>query len=196
MPFQNPTPPLSPNDYYLGPNGGTLGYCAAETMPRWALSGNFGLGNGTLELIACYIPANTLITKLGFVCGGTSANGPTHTWLGLYDSNRNQLAMTADQLSAAVTTNTAYAFNIATTAAGAASSFTTTYSGLYYIGVMSAASTSPFNIYGESNTSIAVNAIAPIAIGTSDTTQTTVPAFPHQAIALTVVSGCGFLYAA
>jgi hypothetical protein len=196
MPFQNPTPPLSPNDYYLGPNGGTLGYCAAETIPRNA-TGNIttvSTGNGTLYLAACYLAAGTLVSRLGWL-SQNAAVAPLHQWLGLYDLNRNQLAMTADQGSAAIANTTQYSYPIATIAAGAATSFTTNYTGLYYLGILLNATTTNATCAGQASTA-AFAAMPPILSGSSDTVQTTVPAFPHQATTITPAASLPYLYAA
>jgi hypothetical protein len=53
------------------------------------------------------------------------------------------LARTADQTTAAWAANTIKTLAIAQATAGSASSYTTTYSGLHYLGVMIKASTNP-----------------------------------------------------
>ncbi len=139
--------------------------------------------SGTLYLTACYIPKGFSVAQISFVCGGTAAGVPTHWWYGLYNSSRVQLAVTANQTSAAYSTFSVHTLAIATTAAGASSTFLTTYSGLYYIGWMMAATTVASNLGGNSQSSIV--GIAPISAGTSSTGQTTPPAFPFTAAVIT-----------
>ena len=188
----------NPETYYTGPAGGTLGYCAAETAPRSLFTSGATLGtSGTLLMAAVYIAQGTPVTKLAWMTGDAVGITSTHQWLGLYDSNRNQLAVTADQGSAPIALATFYQYPIATTAAGAATSFTTTYSGLYYIGYVQVAATpaayaSPASFGGQA----ALFTIPPIIYGSSDTGQTTPPGFPHTATALTALAQVPYLSAA
>lgn len=128
---------------YTGPAGGTSGFCLAETFPRWNGYEDLAIPSGDLVLTAVYLPAGVTMSKLGWVSGATAAVTPTHQWMGLYDDKFNQLATTADGTTSAIAAHTAYQYDIAETASGAASSFTTTYSGRYYIGILVVASTMP-----------------------------------------------------
>jgi hypothetical protein len=138
--------------------------------------------SGTLYLRACYIPQGYSVGHISFISTGTAVVTPTHWWYGLYNSSRVQLAVTADQTtSAAYTTYALHTLAIATTAAGAASAFVTTYSGLHYIGFLMAAATVAVNY---SDGTVGGLILAPILGGTSDTAQTTPPAFAHTAGAI------------
>lgn len=169
---------------YLCPSG-----ALAETYPRSGspIASAIFLTSGQLYLTAIALPAAAVISSVTFSSGSTAASSPTHWWYGLYDSNRVQLALTADQLTAAFPATTPKTLAIATVAAGSASTFTTTYEGLYYIGFMMAA-TSTCSLAGTA-VSNQVGAISPALGGSSDGSQTTPPAFPHTATALTVTSG-------
>jgi hypothetical protein len=125
-----------------------------------------------------------VIANLGWVSGTTAGAGLTHQWLGLYNSSRVQLAVTADKTSTAIAASTNYNWPIATIASGASGTFTTTYAGLHYIGLLVTSSTTQPNI--SAFTTIAgANGLAPILAGNSDTAQTTPPAFAHTAGAIT-----------
>lgn len=154
-----------------------------ETIPRILhLNTTTTLTSGTLLLVALVLPANEVISTIWWTSASTGATSPTHWWFGLYDNNRNQLAVTADQTTTAWAATTTKTLNIATTAAGAASSFTTTYEGLHYLGLMMAATT-PINLCagGQGGN---LGLLSPTMSGGTDTSQTTPPAFPHQAASI------------
>jgi hypothetical protein len=156
----------------------------AESFPRTASAASTTITSGTLWLAPIALPANVAIGHLAFISSSTGAVAPTHWWFGLYDKSRVQLATTSDQGSAAWGSFTLKSLAVATTAGGAASSFTTTYSGLYYVGMVMAATT-PVNLLGVNVSQSIFGTTPPILGGTSDTAQTTPPAFPHTAGAIT-----------
>lgn len=133
--------------------------------------------SGSLLLVAIALPANEVISNIQFVSATTAATSPTHWWFGLYDQNRVQLAVTADQTTTAWAVTTVKTLNIATTASGSASSFTTTYEGLYYLGLMMTASTTITLVAAGQGG--AVGLLSPTLSGNTDTGQTTPPSFPH-----------------
>lgn len=152
-----------------------------STVPRIGpLATSQGCVSGTLYLLLIALPAGYPVGHIGFFTQNALAS-PTNCWFGLYDLNCVQLALTADQGSAAWAGLTLKSLAIATTAAGAASSFVTTYSGLYYLGIMIKASTPGSLVGGYFNTNPASKA-PPIVNGFSDTVQTTPPAFAHTAL--------------
>lgn len=166
---------------------------SSETYPR-ALQITSSLSaftSGTLAMQAIYLGVGTVVSNLNFNNMTTAAGSPTHWWMALYDRNRNMLARTADQTTGAIASNTTITKAIAATAAGAVASFTTTYSGLYYIGIMIAATTVPTPEGRAAGGGNSRNQ-SPILNGNSDTGQTTPPSFPHTAGAIT--SG-GIIYA-
>ncbi|MEH0431293.1 right-handed parallel beta-helix repeat-containing protein [Streptomyces stelliscabiei] len=97
--------------------------------------------SGTLYLVPIWLPKGLVISNLAFVSGGTAASVPTNWWFTLHNSAKVALARTADQTTTAWAANTIKSLAIAQTTAGAASSYTTTYSGLHYLGVMIKATT-------------------------------------------------------
>ena len=170
-------------DSYLA-SSGTLG----ETIPR-AGQMNSPLSPTTqiLTMTAMLLPAGVTIGHLATGNSTTAANTPTNWWFGLYDNNLNQLAVTADQTSAAWAGSTWKSLAVATIASGASSTFTTTYTGLYYFGFMMKA-TAVVNILGVLQNATTLIGQAPILAGTSDAAQTGPPAFPHTATALTPIT--------
>ncbi len=117
---------------------------------------------------------------MGFVSGGTAAVTPTNWWFSLHDSTRKALARTADQLTAAWAANTAKSLAIAQTTAGTATSYTTTYTGLHYLGIMIKATT-VCSIIAEGSIPDTLASISP-GFGGTDTGLSTPP----------TVSGTGF----
>ncbi|MDX2538575.1 right-handed parallel beta-helix repeat-containing protein [Streptomyces scabiei] len=97
--------------------------------------------SGTLYLVPIWLPKGLVISNLSFVSGGTAVATPTNWWFTLHNSAKVALARTADQTTAAWAANTAKTLAIAQTTAGAGSSYTTTYTGLHYLGVMIKATT-------------------------------------------------------
>ena len=125
-------------DYYM--RSSTI---LGETISRQGqINSAYSMVSGTLQMTAMYLPANVTVGHLA-TCSSAAITTPTHWWFGLYDSNRVQLAITADQTTTAWAANTYLPLAIATIALGASATFTTTYTGLYYFGIMVAASGSP-----------------------------------------------------
>jgi hypothetical protein len=162
--------PVGVNDMgelFLAPNG-ALG----QTMPRrTATSTTIGPTSGTLYLQAIFIPAGLSIGHISFTTGTTAKTGGTHGWYLLTDSSYIVRAVTADQTDPATiwgTINTSY--SIATQAA-----YVTTYSGLYYVGVMVAESAGTMPTFTGGSGFGNVNGLSPILVGTAGSAQTTPP---------------------
>jgi len=166
---------------YLGPTG-----AIAETMDRASTTFAYAsVASGTLYFSALYLPVNTVVSNLNTVTGSTASSGVAHNWMCLCDNNRNLLAISADNTSADLTANTLETYAIANVAAGAATSFTTTYSGLHYVGFMIATGTTQPTIQGQTDLSSTMMGLAPKLCGTSDTSLTTPSTFPKQFTAIT-----------
>jgi hypothetical protein len=165
---------------YVPPSGVVF-----ETTPRQQCVGGTATTSGTLTLIGINLPINFVVSNLYFR-STSAANTPTNSWAALFNSSRLMLACSADQTTTAWASNVTRTFAVATTASGSASSFTTTYSGLHYVGIMNKATTVPtlirttgdINFLGE----------APVLCGTSSTSQTSPPSFPFTAAAITAVA--------
>lgn len=175
---------------YAGPLSANLGETGiiAETMPRETcpeVNQTIPTASGTLFMQAIYLKAGQIVSNISIWSASTAAGTPTNCIFGLYDSNRNLLAQSANQ------TTTAWAANTERKLA-----MTTPYrvptSGVYYIGFFITATTIPTCKGGTSKTSGSLAAAAPTLHGTSTTGLST--ALPNPAAAIT--GGLVPLYAA
>jgi hypothetical protein len=132
------------------------------------------LSSGRLSLQAIYIPAGVTVNSISFWSATTAAGTPTNQLFGLYDNNLNLLRSSNND------TTTAWAANSRKTIA-LTSAFTTTYSGLYYLGIMVTATTVPTLKGNTAKVGGQLNAGAPSMGGTSNTGLTT--ALPATATA-------------
>lgn len=134
--------------------------------------------SGTVYLTAIVLAQGLLVANVSMVTGtGTLKTGGTHGWYCLADSGLVVRAASADQTDAATkwgTASTVYTLPMA-------NAYTTTYTGLYYVGVMVAnsAGTQP-NIVSAASLATGIVSIAPVLSGPSSggtgTGQTTPPA--------------------
>jgi len=125
------------------------------------------LTSGTVYAFAMPIEANLTISNMTMVSLTAEATG-THAWVGIADSNRKVLGISADNTGAAY-----FAANTAVTTA-IATPFTTAYTGLYYGFVCVVASgTMPTFAASTAMANAAVSAVAPVYCGTALTSQTT-----------------------
>lgn len=150
--------------------------CGSATTPT----------SGTLYLVPIWLPAGLSVSAIAFVSGTTAAAGLTACWYSLHDSNRVAVARTADQGAAAWAANTVKSLAIAQSTAGTASSYTTTYTGLHYLGVMIAGTTLP-NLIGEGAVS-AVSGTSP-GLGPTNTGQSSPPTVTAGAFTAAAFSG-------
>ncbi len=125
------------------------------------------LSSGRLSLQAIYLPAGVTITSISFWSATTAAGTPTNQLFGLYDINLNLLRSSNND------TTTAWAANSRKTLS-LTSTFTTTYSGIHYLGIMVAATTVPTLKGNTAKVGGQLNAGAPSMGGTSNTGLTTV----------------------
>lgn len=142
---------------------------------------------GTLTMVGVWLPAGYPVGHLAFSSGSVAAVTPTHWWFSLHDSSRVMLAVTADQTSTAWAATTVKSLAVATIASGAAASFTTTYSGIHYVGFMMTAGTLVNLVNVAINNTLATTQ-TPALVGISSASLTTPPAFPFTAAALTATS--------
>lgn len=137
------------------------------------------LSTGRMSLQAIWLPAGVTISSISFWSATTAAGTPTNQLFGLYDINLNLLRSSVND------TTTAWAANSKKTLA-LTSTFTTTYSGLYYVAVMVTATTVPTLKGNTAKTGGQLGAAAPSMGGTSTTGLTT--ALPATAAALGTVT--------
>lgn len=168
----NATPPPPPL-LALAPSGATgqtfdRGMCASYTT---------ALVSGQSYVSAIPLPGGLPITNLGVLVGSTGFATVTHGWLALLDSARVVLAVTADQTSSFGSVSTALPLPIA-------GSYTTAYSGLYYLAVCVVAGT--MGVLSIANQPLNVaNTTPPILAGTSTGSLTTPPAVSSTMGAIT-----------
>jgi hypothetical protein len=135
---------------FTGGPAGSLKSTIAQTIP-WEMCSTGGppaLSSGTMLLSSIYIATGQIISNINFISSNTAESGGSHLWFALYDDGRGsstagQLALlgqTADQTGAA-----AFGAN-ANLGLSLLTPYTTTYSGIYFIGAMCVATTTPFLI--------------------------------------------------
>ena len=159
----------------------------AETIPRNITPSvnTAALTSGTLFMQAIYLKAGTIVSNISFCSATTAGATLTNQLFGLFDGNRNLLASTNNDGATAWAANTIKTLNIA-------APYTIQTTGLYYLGIMVAATTVPTLAGGAALTNAALHGTAPILHGNSTTALTT--ALPATAAAITVgttsVWGC------
>jgi hypothetical protein len=136
-----------------------------------------------LTLSAISIPADTVINNFNYVTGTTAAITPANQWAALFNASRVMLAVSADATTTAMPASTVTTYPVATIAQGAATSFTTTYTGLYYVGICVVAGTQP-TWQGYTGTATDTT-IPPILAGSSTGSLTGPPTFPTTAGTIT-----------
>lgn len=177
-------------DYtYAGPPTSNLGITGtlAETMPRETCPEvNTTAGaSGTLFMQAIYLKAGQLVSNITIASATTAIGTPTNQFYALYDANRNLLAQSANQTTAAWAANTVRTLAMTTP-------YRVPTSGLYYIGLLQVATTIATIKGGTAKTGGQLAAAVPILHGTSTTGLTT--ALPNPAAAIT--AGTASIYAA
>lgn len=143
---------------------------------------------GVVYMVPIMLPGGVTIGHLNFFSGTTAASTPTHFWMALCNGSRVMLACTGDQTSTAIAASSLFSLAIATTAAGAQTTFTTTYAGLYYVAIMITGTTIPTTAGTVPPLSVTTATGVGVTTGSSATTgQTTPPTFPTTFGAITAV---------
>lgn len=132
------------------------------------------LSTGRLSLQAIWLPAGVTLSNITFWSATTAAGTPTNQLFGLYDSSLNLLRSSVNDTTTAWAANSRKTLNLTST-------FTTTYSGIYYVGIMVTATTVPTLKGNTAKTGGQLGAAAPSMGGTSTTGLTT--ALPATAAA-------------
>ncbi len=159
--------------------------CIAETVPRTAgaFTTSLSLTSGSLFMVGIWLPARTTITTISIRSGSTSLSGGSHAWAALFDSSRGFLAQSTDDTAPAWTGSTVKTFTLSTP-------YTTTYEGLYYIGLSLVATTMP-TLSALAITNAVLN-LTPIVCGPTSDSGLTATA---PSIATAPVPGAGIPYA-
>jgi hypothetical protein len=143
------------------------------------------LSSGRLSLQAIWLPAGITINSISFWSATTAGATLTNQLFGLYDINLNLLKQSNNDGA------TAWAANAKKTLA-LPTPYTTTYSGIYYLAIMVAATTVPTMKGNTARTDGSLEAALPSMGGTSNTGLTTsLPATANApAKVTTTVWGC------
>ena len=153
----------------------------AETFDRnYVAEANTGaLASGTLFMQAIWLTAGQVLNWISFSSASTAAGTPTNQLFGLFDLNRNLLATSVNGTSGAWAANTVKTLQLT-------APYTVTTTGLYYIGIMVAATTVPSLKGSTALVASQLHGTAPILNGTSSTGLTT--ALPNPAAAISVTT--------
>lgn len=156
-----------------------------ESMPRANVNGDIAaLATGQLTLFACYLPAGTKVSSITLVSGATPLNTGVNQWFALYDNALGKLAVTVDDTNVAWGATTAKTLSL--------TPFTTTYSGLHYIGVMVKATTPP-SLAGAAVQG-GITALIPKLAGLSTAGLTNPASAPNPAAAITSFGATIYAY--
>jgi len=160
--------------------------CKAETFPRHLVPevNTSLLSTGRLSLQAIAIREGELLTSISFWSATTAAGTPTNQIFGLYNNTLALLRGTNNDTTTAWGANTRKTLNLTST-------FTTTYTGLYYLGIMVTATTVPTVKGYTARTGGQLNAAAPSLGGTSNTGLTTALPDPANAPGTVTTSAWG-----
>lgn len=151
----------------------------AESVPRTLAGVNIAaVTSGTMVMQAIWLPAGVTINNLITHSGTTASATQTNRWMALYDQNRALLRQSADQTTTVLAANTLWTAPI--------TAYTTTYSGIYYIGILTAATTANSLIGVTAAGNAAIRGQAPILTGTSTASLTTTAPATAAAITATV----------
>lgn len=93
---------------------------------------NTSMTSGTLYLHAIDLPQGFKVSSISWASGSTALSnggGSPHYWVALYDSSKNLLASSTDDVAATISANSVKTTTLT-------SAFTTTYAGKHFIGVM------------------------------------------------------------
>ena len=174
------------------PTGSGLGTHIAETVAPAAATTTLTMSTGVLSIAAIRLVTGQTVQGAGFVTSTTAGATMTHWWMTLLDSAYTCRAVTADGTSGAIAASTWQNILFA-------ASYTATYTGIYYLGVMVAASTIP-TLCGATAPLAAMitgtGAPTPLLGGVSTTGLTTPPtAGTTSYIAPTATAVTPYLYA-
>ena len=134
--------------------------CKAESIPRTLAGVTIAGASGTMFMQAIWLPAGMIINNLYSMSGTTGGANQTARWMALYDQSRSLLRQSADQGGAALAANTLFTAPI--------TSYTTTYSGLYYIAMLTTASPANSWIGVTAAGNSAIRNLPPVLTGTSN----------------------------
>jgi len=132
----------------------TVTQSIASTIPQWATLANQGAPtSGRITLVPIQLDEGVTITSIAFTSGTAAGASLTNQWFVLCDTNRTALAYTVNDTTTAWAASTRKVLALTST-------YTTTYRGLYWLGILVTATTVPsFRGLGATSGGIAVGAI-------------------------------------
>ncbi len=163
---------------YVDANNGIAG-AIAETINRMLCTetNTSALTSGTLRMDAVWLRRGQTVSNISYFSATTASGTPTNGFFALYDGSRNLLAQSANFTSEAWAANTIKTKAVTTP-------YVVPTTGLYYVGIMIAATTVPTLKGNTAKTGGQLAGTAPILHGNSTTGLTTT--LPNPAAAITV----------
>lgn len=172
------------------PAGAGIAGHIAETIPASAATAALTMTTGSASIAAIRLVQGQVVGNAGFVTSTTAGVTMTHWWVALLDSSYIVRAVSADQTSGAIGASAWFTLPFA-------AAYTAATTGVYFIGVMIAASTVP-TLCGATAPLAAMitgtGAPAPLIGGVSSTSQTTAPAVGTALIAPTAAAVTPYLF--
>ena len=158
--------------------------CIAQTLPDVLMDTTVTQVSGELNLYAIALTAGDIINNFSVFSVG-AASTPAHWWFTLANSSFFPVAFSADQLTTGTAAATLVTVPVATVGVGASgattstagTSYTVLTSGIYYVGLMQAPTTTAFTVQGHTANGTGRGAVAPYLGFVDATSRTTVPAF-------------------
>jgi len=151
----------------------------AETFSRTGAIGNSAIpSSGRMILSGIRLTAGITVSSITFISGTTALSAGTNQWFALYDSAYALLGQTANDTSTAWGANTAKTLSFATP-------IVTTASGVYYCGLMVAASTPP-TLMGITTNVASVGVTPKLSLNADTGLTTTAPATANSSTALSL----------
>jgi len=152
-------------------SGAVMPGAFADTIQRNLCTSAVSPTSGTLVISSITLELGEVVGHIGFGTGATAAVGPTHWWVCLLDQTYKLMAHSADQTTTALPASTWQ--KLATIA-----SYTATYSGTFYLGLMVATGTTQPTILCRNETPdgqfvTGTNVPTPVVNGLSSTGLTT-----------------------
>lgn len=155
------------------------GVASQESISRRLLNTDtIPLVGGTIYMTAIALPAGMSLSSFGWLSGSQAAVGPTHHWMMLCDNNQVMLCRSADLTTTVIGSDAQLGAPIVKAADGVTTiaSYTTPYTGIYYLALCVTASTTVPNASGYAGL-VSANgaALAPALSGASASTGQTSP---------------------
>jgi|GEM_PF-2459595 len=194
------TPSADLGTTYLGASAPDVNsVCLGQSFPRILINDETSvtMTSGQPLIAALTISAGVPIRYLGWYAGASGATNVTNHWLALLDQNFHLLATTND-LGSTISPRTTYGGAIARTAAGAATSYTPSTSGVLYLAIGVVADVMP-SVTGIGLLNSVIGAPlggGPLLGGVANAFFTTPPSFPTTFVPTPGVAAIPYVWVA